>query len=262
MSNNPLRRPATSPSDNLAGRLAMTIGRALDPTLAYALLRNGVAGKLLQTIGLKRIITLPLVTRVGLNTDFFGAGLLDKPGNMLLTMNAITALRHIWWANAECSSEFPVSAGAFVSGFNSLYTVINSLVFVYRVSRGKTNPLASNWMQYLGFLAVVVGNVGEIVIESSRRAFKNDKRNAGKVYDQGAWGVVRHPNYAFYTLHRVGTALATGSILNATLTFLFQNGIFALSSIPDFSSHMASKYKEQWAAYTKRVPYVLIPYVY
>jgi steroid 5-alpha reductase family enzyme len=92
----------------------------------------------------------------------------------------------IWWANAECSSEFPVSAGAFVSGFNSLYTVINSLVFVYRVSRGKTNPLASNWMQYLGFLAVVVGNVGEIVIESSRRAFKNDKRNAGKVYDQGA----------------------------------------------------------------------------
>lgn len=95
MSNNPLRRPATSPSDNLAGRLAMTIGRALDPTLAYALLRNGVAGKLLQTIGLKRIITLPLVTRVGLNTDFFGAGLLDKPGNMLLTMNAITALRHV-----------------------------------------------------------------------------------------------------------------------------------------------------------------------
>jgi len=95
MSNNPLRRTATSPSDNLAGRIAMTIGRALDPTLAYALLRNGVAGKVLQTIGLKRIITLPLVTRVGLNTDFFGAGLLDKPGNMLLTMNAITALRHV-----------------------------------------------------------------------------------------------------------------------------------------------------------------------
>lgn len=63
--------------------------------------------------------------------------------------------------------------------------MINACVFVYRVSRGKTNPLASNWMQYLGFLAVVVGNVGEIVIERGRRAFKNDKRNAGKVYDQG-----------------------------------------------------------------------------
>jgi hypothetical protein len=73
----------------------MTIGRALDPALAYSLLRNGVAGKLLQSIGLKRIITLPLVTRVGMNTDFFGAGLLDKPGNMLLAMSAVTSLRHV-----------------------------------------------------------------------------------------------------------------------------------------------------------------------
>lgn len=81
----------------------MTIGRALDPTLAYALLRNGAAGKILQTIGLKRIITLPLVTRVGVNTDFLGAGLLDKPGNMLLTMNAITALRHVRFNGSSSS---------------------------------------------------------------------------------------------------------------------------------------------------------------
>jgi hypothetical protein len=95
MSNNPLRRPLRTSSDQLPGRIAMTVGRALDPALAYALLRNGVAGKILQTIGFKRIITLPLVTRVGLNSDFIGAGLLDKPGNMLLTMTAITALRHV-----------------------------------------------------------------------------------------------------------------------------------------------------------------------
>jgi steroid 5-alpha reductase family enzyme len=40
-------------------------------------------------------------------------------------------------------------------------------------------------MQYLGFLAVVAGNLGEIVIERSRRKFKKDPRNAGKIYDQG-----------------------------------------------------------------------------
>lgn len=75
--------------------------------------------------------------------------------------------------------------GTFVSGYNSAFTIINSLVFVYRVSRGKTNPLASGWMQYVGLLAVVVGNLGEILIEGKRRAFKNNSRNEGKVYDQG-----------------------------------------------------------------------------
>jgi len=95
MSSNPARRPARTTADQLPGRIAMTLGRALDPALAYSLLRNGIAGKVLQTIGLKRIITLPLVTRVGVNSDFIGAGLLDKPGNMLLTMSAITALRHV-----------------------------------------------------------------------------------------------------------------------------------------------------------------------
>ena len=79
----------------------------------------------------------------------------------------------------------PLSMGTFVSGYNSAFTIINSLVFVYRVSRGKTNPLASGWMQYVGLLAVVVGNLGEILIEGKRRAFKKDSRNEGKVYDQG-----------------------------------------------------------------------------
>lgn len=95
MSSNPFRRKATATDQHLPGRLALTLGRALDPVLGYALLRHGVAGKVLQTVGFKRIITLPLVTRVGLNSDFIGAGLLDKPGNMLLTMGAIHAFRHV-----------------------------------------------------------------------------------------------------------------------------------------------------------------------
>lgn len=86
-----MRQPGYNP---LAGA-TMAIGRALDPVLQYNLLRKGYAGQLLHLAGLKRIITLPLVNRVGLNADFFGAGLVDKPGNMLLAMSGITALRHV-----------------------------------------------------------------------------------------------------------------------------------------------------------------------
>jgi hypothetical protein len=81
-------------------------------------------------------------------------------------------------------------------------------------------------------------------------------------------------------------SIAQGSILNATLTFLVQNAIFATSSIPEFSTHMANKYKSEWSvsfasllslfkqqctdsklvslekSYIRSVPYALIPYIY
>jgi hypothetical protein len=121
----------------------------------------------------------------------------------------------------------------FVSVYNGLLNTINSLVFVHQVSRGKTNPLASNWMQYVGFAFLLTGTVGEIMIEETRKAFKKNPANQGRVHDTGkscsslyddpfvlrrhchstgAFGVVRHPNYAFYALWRVGMAMATVSL--------------------------------------------------
>lgn len=88
---NPMRQPGWNP----VGAATMAVGRALDPVLQYNLLRKGYAGQLLHLVGFKRIITLPLVNRVGLNADFFGPGMVDKPGNMLLAMSGITALRHV-----------------------------------------------------------------------------------------------------------------------------------------------------------------------
>jgi len=90
-SENPMRQKGYNP----LGGATMAIGRALDPVLQYSLLRKGYAGQLLHLAGFKRIITLPLVNRVGLNADFWGPGLIDKPGNMLLAMSGITALRHV-----------------------------------------------------------------------------------------------------------------------------------------------------------------------
>lgn len=74
---------------------------------------------------------------------------------------------------------------AFVSTYNGLLNTINSLVFVYQVSRGKTNPLASNWMQYVGFAFLLTGTVGEIMIEETRKAFKKNPANKGRIHDTG-----------------------------------------------------------------------------
>ncbi|KAJ9110453.1 hypothetical protein QFC19_001579 [Naganishia cerealis] len=257
-SENPMRQKGFNP----LGAATMAVGRALDPVLQYSLLRKGYAGQLLHLAGFKRIITLPLVNRVGLNADFFGPGLVDKPGNMLLAMSGITALRHIYWALFVNESAFNPGMGAFVSIYNGLLNTINSLIFVHQVSRGKTNPLASNWMQYVGFALLLTGTVGEIMIEENRKAFKKNPANQGRIHDTGAFGVVRHPNYAFYSLWRVGMAMATGSWINAAVNAAFQVAFFAGYSIPELSSHMSGKYKSLWTEYTRKVPYALIPYIY
>lgn len=38
-----------------------------------------------------------------------------------------------------------------------------------------------------------------------------------------------------------------GSVLNATLQFIYQNVVFATYSIPEFSDHMSNKYRDQWS---------------
>jgi hypothetical protein len=82
-------------------------------------------------------------------------------------------------------SAFDPGMAAGVSTYNCLLNTINSLVFVYQVSRGKTNPLASNWMQYVGFAFLLTGTVGEIMIEETRKAFKKNPSNKGRIHDTG-----------------------------------------------------------------------------
>lgn len=70
--------------------------------------------------------------------------------------------------------------------------------------------------------------------------------NVPNFFSTGAFGVVRHPNYAYYTLSHVGYALATGSIWNVALTAAAQIAGFAYYSIPEISGHMETKYSTEW----------------
>ncbi|KAJ6595535.1 hypothetical protein DFH09DRAFT_1305341 [Mycena vulgaris] len=52
----------------------------------------------------------------------------------------------------------------------------------------------------------------ETIAEGSRKKFKKDLKNKGKIDDTGLWSFVRHPNYLGYTFWRTGITLATGSL--------------------------------------------------
>ena len=92
------------------------------------------------------------------------------------TFNTLSAVRAV-------TSSSPVVAGSFIE--------------------------ALGWKQWAGVGLFIAGMLIETLAEESRKRFKADRSNKGKIDDTGLWSLVRHPNYAGYTLWRSGVMLAT-----------------------------------------------------
>jgi steroid 5-alpha reductase family enzyme len=88
---------------------------------------------------------------------------------------------------------------------------------------------ALGWKQWAGIGLFITGVLIETLSEESRKHFKANPANKGKINDTGLWSVVRHPNYTGlyyfyyysdsrlscytgYTMWRSGVTLATVSI--------------------------------------------------
>jgi steroid 5-alpha reductase family enzyme len=86
------------------------------------------------------------------------------------------------------------------------------------------------WKQWAGLALFVIGISMEMSAEDSRKKFKKDPKNKGKIDDTGLWyvlfyprsrisdlvffyirSVVRHPNYLGFLLGRIGISLVTVS---------------------------------------------------
>jgi len=96
--------------------------------------------------------------------------------------------------------------------------------------------------------------------EIQRKHFKDDPANAGKLYTQKLFGLVRHPNYLGDILWAAGWALLTLNFW-ALLIPAVAATAFIFMFIPKLSAYLAGRYGEQyetWRQRTKR----LVPFVY
>jgi len=89
-----------------------------------------------------------------------------------------------------------------ISTLNAVYTVTSSSPVEAESFIG-----ALGWKQWAGVGLFIVGMLMEIVSEGSRKRFKANPSNKGKIDDTGLWSVVRHPNYAGYVLWRSSVML-------------------------------------------------------
>jgi len=213
------------------------------------------------------------VTAVGLRASNLlvkagpGAGGLGPIPTLLTGMYGLAALRHLYWIAFTNTYEWPASQAINVVLYNLIVDSFNTLSAVHAISYNSPTLTGSffealGWKQWTGLALLISGILIESIAEESRKKFKKDPSNKGKIDDTGLWSIVRHPNYTGYTLWRSGITLATGS-LGATAGFaIFQLVLFAYQSIPALSGYMSNRYGAQWTAYEKRVPYKVIPGIF
>jgi len=197
---------------------------------------------------------------------FLGLGTVPS---LLTGMYGLAALRHAYWmtSTSDYSTGWGLATGVVV--YNGLLDSFNTSVAIHNLS---TDPLATasvmapettfmqalGWKQWAGIGLFVTGMFLELYSEQTRKTFKRNPKNKGKIDDTKLWSVVRHPNYLGYLMWRTGITLATGSI-GATIGFGLWQLFGFRSSVQDLTHQMAYKYEGQWTAYEKNVPYKMIP---
>ncbi|KAJ7146125.1 hypothetical protein C8R44DRAFT_756646 [Mycena epipterygia] len=241
------------------GTAAFVLGRLADAPLQYLMFTEGWAVKALAAVGLR---ASNLLVSAGPGV----AGLGPVP-TLLTGMYAVAGLRHGYWVLFTNSYNWPTDAALQVVLYNTTLNTINTLIAVNALTSAPYPILGSfadcvGWKQWAGLALFTIGISMEMIAEESRKQFKKDPKNKGKIDDTGLWSFVRHPNYLGYTLWRAGITLATGSLTATAVVSAFQIFIFNATGIPDITSWMSNKYGKQWSDYTKRVPYALIPGIF
>jgi len=252
-----LSRVPGTPLQSLPGFTFWWLGRGLDAPFQYLMFSRGWAVKVLSFVGLHGSNA---VLRAGP-----GAGGLGPVPTLLTVLYAAAAVRQVYWITFTNTYEWPFAQASNVVVYNLFADTFNTLSAVRALSASSSPVVtgsfvdALGWKQWIGTGLFVLGIFMETLSEESRKRFKANPANKGKIDDTGLWSVVRHPNYVGYTLWRSGITLSTGSIGATIANGIFQIAVFIFQSIPALSGHMSQRYGEQWTAYEKRVPHKLIP---
>lgn len=254
--------------------------RALDPLLQYKFLAGDWGTRLLSKLN---ISSIPLYDYLVETTTTEGTKAsiiryLPLPRLLLLLMSAGSSLKQIYWLLGLSREELTPSAAVEVSLFNTVVNTLGSLLLLSTSTSASlstpriTLPFSFNSTTgtsmslplpiAIGTIMYVTGMAIETLTERTRKKFKDDEANEGKICREGLWDKARHINYGGYTLWRAGYALAAGGWIPALGVAAFHVYHFVSRSTVFMSEYMQSRYGEQWEKYKKEVPYVLIPGIY
>lgn len=125
---------------------------------------------------------------------------------------------------------------------------------------GATTPAPLDGFDVVAVALFLTGSTFNTGSEIQRKRFKEIPANKGRLYTQGLFSLVRHPNYLGDILWALGWALMTRNAWSMLIPAVATAG-FVFMFIPQLSAYLAQRYSpqyEDWAKRTKR----LFPYIY
>lgn len=162
---------------------------------------------------------------------------------MFLACVLIAALQQIYWAWVLSRERF--------TWFMALFPWNNTLdwLWIYFLSRALNNNLQINAWISIGSIFFLIGSLIEIISNLQLHRFKQDSSNKGKLYTEGFFSLVIHPNYTGYIIWRSALPLMTGYPVLAGLALLFHLAQFNFHAHPPFHKYMSAKYDQEWERY-------------
>lgn len=185
------------------------------------------------------LLLLYFVERFSKLSDVFGNG----PSVILLACVLLAALKQIYWAWVLSRERF--------TWFMALFPWNNALdwLWIYFLSKALNSNLQIYVWVYIGAIFFLIGSLIEFTSNFQLHLFKRDPNNEGKLYSEGLFSFVIHPNYTGYILWRTALPLITGYPVLAGISLLLHIAQFYFHAHPPFHKYMSVKYGQAWDSY-------------
>ncbi|KAF1978467.1 hypothetical protein BU23DRAFT_549902, partial [Bimuria novae-zelandiae CBS 107.79] len=180
---------------NLAGPLLLGVGKLISIPLQHWVITSHP----LSSFGIPHpptdgSVTLPL----------FGAQPLLP--TLFLGMTLTLILKQNAWLWGYCAERLTLPFAVFGVIVPAIYECLCALVF----TAAGANPLWRREFLYAGAALHFLAAATELACEVDRARFKRRKESRGRLYKGGAFGVVRHPNYACNVVYGTAYGFAAG----------------------------------------------------
>ena len=132
---------------------------------------------------------------------------------------------------------------------------------VASMAKGASSARASSQMLVIaGLVLFLFGTWLNLYPEWQRHQWKR-AGNAGKLYTDGLFALARHINYTGEIASFVGLSFTTGALWTLWVPVVMAAGMCSFS-VREIEFYLSQKYREDWPAYTRDVPYLMIPWLY
>lgn len=217
----PIAVPGRAKGTSLLGNLTFVCLRSADFFLQLYFLRQ-----------------YPLSTMGG---SYFG---LSPYYSVVAFMALVASIRHVFWKLYITEQVLPLSFAFIVSAFNTAFNGLNVMMSFWNL---KSNAIGSSKYMFdsptrtIGLGLFVMGSLLETCSELQRKEFKDDQRNAGKLYTSGLFSLARHINFGGYMLWRVGFATFCGGWSWGVVVLGYFLGYFSFVGVPDIDKYLAQR---------------------